>query len=180
MKGDALLQENNLGYFLAFIRCDASFFVRKIEHSWRALTLWLHPKASQNALNIPEFFWHLCYVLSWFYLAVVTIRMPLHLHLRHCYFVMEFQMIVRSNSNPRYDTHLSLDGNFSPDADAQIAQRQGAKAALKPVPSNVLSMFERAVEEQVSCFLLFASTLRPLIPFAETRLGRSAACRRLR
>jgi hypothetical protein len=69
---------------------------------------------------------------------------------------------------------LSLEGNSSPHADVQVAQRQGAKATLKPVPSNVLSMFERAVEEQVSCFSLFASLLRYLIPVAEARFGRSA------
>lgn len=85
--------------------------------------------------------------------------MPLYQRLRHCYFATEFQTIVRSNSNPRCDTQRLLHGNYHSNADTQVAQRQGAKATLKPVPSNVLSMFERAVEEQVSFLLFFDACL---------------------
>ena len=68
-------------------------------------------------------------------------------------------MIVRLNLNLRCVTQPSPDGNHS-HSFAQVAQRQGAKATLKPVPSNVLSMFERALEEQVPCLLLHTRVLR--------------------
>jgi hypothetical protein len=77
-------------------------------------------------------------------------------------------MIVRSNLNPRCVLQRSTDGNFF-HFDLQVAQRQGAKATLKPVPPKVLSMFERAVEEQVLCFLLYTRYLLHLMAFTETR-----------
>jgi hypothetical protein len=93
--------------------------------------------------------------------------MPLYPHPLLYYFAMECQTTVRLNLNPRCVKQLSLCGNFF-HSDGQVAQRQGAKATLKPVPPKVLSMFERAVEEQVPCILLYTQLLRHLTAFLET------------
>jgi hypothetical protein len=76
--------------------------------------------------------------------------------LHRCYFEKGFQTIVRSNSNRRFASPhaaFSLHVHFCflifVHTYAQVAQRQGAKATLSPVPTHVLTMFERALDEQV-------------------------------